>query len=104
MPTIYLYADHSINHTLITSHKSCESAFYLREVVMSNQNEGGFSGVIGTDGNLNLEERVEALELALLQQSEAILTLSNRIGKSAECGDDVIFVDKLTAPPTKLRS
>ncbi len=71
---------------------------------MSNQNEGGFSGVIGTDGNLSLEERVEALELALLQQSETILTLSNRIGKSAECGDDVIFVDKLTAPPIKLRS
>ncbi|EEB46873.1 hypothetical protein PROVALCAL_01192 [Providencia alcalifaciens DSM 30120] len=36
--------------------------FRLREVVMSNQNEGEFLGVIVTSCDLGLEERVTALE------------------------------------------
>lgn len=71
---------------------------------MSNQNKAEISGVIVTSGDLSLEERVTALELASLQQGEAISTLSDRMGKPPEGGDDVIFVDKLTAPPMKLRS
>ncbi|EMZ5446602.1 DUF1327 domain-containing protein [Providencia stuartii] len=69
-----------------------------------HQNKAEFSGVIVTNGNLSLEERVTALELASHQQGEVISTLSDRMGKSPEGGDDVIFVDKLTAPPMKLRS
>ncbi|WP_350632397.1 hypothetical protein [Providencia stuartii] len=72
------------------------AAFYLREVVMSNQH---LESVIS-----ELSARVTALELASHQQGEVISTLSDRMGKSPEGGDDVIFVDKLTAPPMKLRS
>ncbi|WP_273804889.1 hypothetical protein [Providencia rettgeri] len=68
---------------------------------MSNQNEAEFSGVIVTSGDLSLEERVIALELASLQQSEVISTLSDRMGKSPEGGDNIIFVEKLTAPLIK---
>ncbi|MBS7785400.1 hypothetical protein I3B46_13140 [Providencia sp. 2.29] len=71
---------------------------------MSNQNKAEFSGVIFVSSGPSLEERVATLELASLQQGEAISTLSDRMGKSPEGGDDVIFVDKLTAPPMKLRS
>ncbi|MEY1032628.1 hypothetical protein, partial [Providencia stuartii] len=66
---------------IFTLTKELCAAFYLREVVMSNQNEGEFLGVIVTNGNLSLEERVTALELASHQQGEVISTLSDRMGK-----------------------
>lgn len=50
----------------------CVAFFYLREVVMSNQNEGVFSGVIVTNGNLSLEERVTALEKQLTDMQAAM--------------------------------
>lgn len=81
---------------IFTLTKELCAAFYLREVVMSNQHlELAIS---------ELSARVTALELASHQQCEVISTLSDRMGKSPEGGDDVIFVDKLTAPPMKLRS
>ncbi|WP_272669744.1 hypothetical protein [Providencia sp. PROV178] len=46
--------------------------FYLREVVMSNQNEAEFSGVIVTSGDLSLEERVTALEKQLTDMQAAM--------------------------------
>ncbi|EMI5489688.1 hypothetical protein REJ26_000758 [Providencia stuartii] len=39
---------------------------------MSNQNEGVFSGVIVTNGNLSLEERVTALEKQLTDMQAAM--------------------------------
>ncbi|MEQ5728918.1 hypothetical protein AB7360_03300 [Providencia alcalifaciens] len=39
---------------------------------MSNQNEGEFSGIITTSGNLSLEERVTALEKQLTDMQAAM--------------------------------
>ncbi|AVL39414.1 hypothetical protein V6N22_000819 [Providencia stuartii] len=40
---------------------------------MSNQNEGEFLGVIVTNGNLSLEERVAALEKQLTDMQAAMI-------------------------------
>ncbi len=47
-------------------------AFHLRGVVMSNKDEGVFSGVITISGDLSLKERVAALEKQLDSVNQAV--------------------------------
>lgn len=64
MRPFFVYAATESLLSLTFTERLC-AAFYLREVVMSNQNEGEFLGVIFTNGDLSLEERVATLEKQL---------------------------------------
>ncbi|MEX6285506.1 hypothetical protein AB6F89_02990 [Providencia hangzhouensis] len=46
---------------------------------MSNQNEGEFSGIITTSGDLSLEERVTALEKQLTDMQAAMSCELNQL-------------------------
>ncbi|EMZ5448243.1 hypothetical protein [Providencia stuartii] len=70
---------------------------------MSNQNEGEFLGVIVTNGNLSLEERVAALEKQLTDMQAAMIC-ELEASKSTIDANEKAFVDTVSQLESRFAS